>query len=243
MSGEPIEPNLVGRTMILQKLTDSLDRGETTLLFGPVDVGKSSVLRMLERGAKNRSLPCALVPATRGVSDVWDGIRLSYPDVDDDDATRVVRARLRAAIDERPGWLLLDHLTASGLALKATLRSLRGSGLGVLVAIDTENAHDHSSARSLRLTHREKPLPRLHANSLHAILAKRIAERRLPFSLDGDSARELVAAAEGLPGRIARFVDALTREEAWHDGSPRTSWLKIEATIAALESYRARSKA
>jgi hypothetical protein len=65
-----------------------------------------------------------------------------------------------------------------------------------------------------------------------------LAHCDLPFPLRDRDLRALVQAADGLPGRAVRFVDALRDAKAWTNGGPRCDWLRTEAIIAAAERYR-----
>jgi hypothetical protein len=148
------------------------------------------------------------------------------------------RSRLRTAVEQRPGILLLDHLGQTGRAFKGALRSLRGLGAGVLLAADVDQQRDHERVRRLHLAQHEVELPRLHGSTMRALMRSMLATADLPFHLQAEDASALVTAAEGLPGRAAWFVRTLRDSGAWSGGRPRCDWLRVEAIIAATERYR-----
>lgn len=120
--------------------------------------------RKLERSGISRR-PCAM------------RIRRSKADpVGRDEGARGFAARANGA----PGLLLLDHLGDTGTAFKGALRSLRGTGVGILLVADVDQPRDHARVRALGLTHREIELPRLHGRTLRALLEKLLGAHELP---------------------------------------------------------------
>jgi hypothetical protein len=241
----PARPNswtpaaLPGRAGILGELARLLDGGHTVLLYGPVGVGKSSVIRWLDARAEARGVPRGLALATETLGDLTTALTRAYPDVDVGSVTkRQARSRLRNAVEQRPGVLLLDHLGETGRAFKGALRSLRGMGAGVLLAADVDQPRDHERARQLHLAQYEVELPPLHGSTMRALMRSMLATADLPFHLLAEDVSALVTAAEGLPGRSAWIVETLHDSGAWRSGRPRCDWLRIEATIAAAERYR-----
>jgi hypothetical protein len=232
-------PVLVGRAVILGELARLLDGGRTVLLYGPVGVGKSSVIRWLDARAEARGIPRAVALDTNTLGDLTAALVRAYPDVDVGSVTmRQARSRLRNAVERRPGIVLLDHLGQTGRAFKGALRSIRGMGVGVLLAADVEQPRDHERIRRLRLTHSEVELPTLHGSTMRTLMRSMVAAADLPFPLRAEDASALVTAAEGLPGRAAWIVEALHDSGAWWNGRPRCDWLRAEAIIAAAERYR-----
>jgi hypothetical protein len=230
---------LLGRVHILDALGRVLDGGGTVLLHGPVGAGKTSILRALETRARARGAPCGVSPTTESLGDLTRALLGAYPRVDArSGAMRQIRARLRNAVEQAPGLLLLDHLGKTGTAFKGALKALRGTGVGVLLAADVEQPRDHDRVRNLRLTHREIELPPLHGSTMRALVKSLVADARLPFPLTDEDIRTLAAATDGLPGRAVRFVSSLGGPGAWRQGRPKCDWLRTEAIIAAAERYR-----
>ena len=85
----------------------------------------------------------------------------------------------------------------AGRPLKGFLRSLRGTGLGVVIAVDVEHARDCARARNFGIAHREIEIPRLHAGAIRRILAERVAGLDLPRPLDDAERDTIVHAADG----------------------------------------------
>jgi ATPase family associated with various cellular activities (AAA) len=229
---------LLGRAPVLSLLSSLLDAGTAVLLYGPVGAGKTELIRALHQRAVARRVPCATSPRTESLGDLTRALARAYPSVSRAGPMRQVRARLRNATDERPCVLLLDHLGRTGTAFKGALKSMRGTGAGVLLAADTEHARDHARFRELHLVQHEIPIPCLHGSTIRVLLETLLTRAQLPFPLSQPDLRALAAAAEGLPGRAVRFMKALEAASAWRNGSPRCDWLRMEAIVAAAEHYR-----
>lgn len=231
--------NLVGRAPLLNALAALLDRGSTVLLYGPVGSGKTSVIGWLQARARARALPCGLAATTDTLGDLTSALSDAYPHVDArSGAMRQVRARLRCAVEQAPALVLLDHLGRTGTAFKGALKSIRGTGVGVLLAADVEHPRDHARVRRLRLTHHEVAIPLLHGSTMRALLRSLVAEASLPVRPTDDDIGALAAATDGLPGRAVWFVNALKDPSAWRGSRPRCDWLRTESIIAAAERYR-----
>jgi hypothetical protein len=235
---KPADAPLVGREEALRTLGARLDQGLVVVLFGPVGVGKSALLRALQRRARRLGRPCGLVPRTDGLRDFTEVLARAYPAVAASATRRQTRSRLRLAAEARPGVLLLDHLGQIGNAFKGAIKSIRGTGIGVLLAADVDHPRDHDRVRALGLSHYEIPLRPLHASSMRALLRSLLDERTLPFALMPEHLRALVAATEGLPGRAVDFAEALVDPASWSRATPRTEWLRTGAAIRAAEHYR-----
>jgi hypothetical protein len=230
---------LRGRAGILGELARLLDGGNTILLYGPVGAGKSTVLRWLDARAEARGVPRGLAPVTETLGDLTAALARAYPDVDVDFVPmRQARARLRNAVEQRPGILLLDHLGRTGGAFKGALRVLRGLRAGVLLAADVDQPRDHERVRRLHLVQYELELPPLHGSTMRALVRSMLAATDLPYPLADEDISALVTATAGLPGRAAWIVETLHDSKAWRHGRPRCDWLRVEASIAAAERYR-----
>ena len=234
-------PGLVARAEICATLSLHLREGRTVLVWGPVGIGKTAVLRSLEARFRACGTPCGLSATTDGLADLDAALARAYPNVDATGGARRARARLRSAVEKNPAVLLLDGLGATGTAFKGALRSLRGTGIGILLAADVDQSRDHDRVRALGLAGRELELVPLHGRSMRTLLEALLDARPLPHRLTGDDLRALADDAEGLPGRAVWFADALANPIAWHGGRVRRSWLRSEAAIAAMETYRGRA--
>ncbi len=230
---------LLGRADVFDTLTSLLDGGHTVLVYGPVGIGKSSLIRALQQDAESRGIPCGVSPKTEALSDLTMALARAYPRVDATSGPmRHIRARLRNAVEQEPCRLFLDDVRETGTAFKGALKSLRGTGAGVLLAADVEKARDHASVRGLHLAYREMELAPLHGTTMRTLLKSACAAADLPFPLlDGDL-RSLVVASDGLPGRAIWFVEALKNSAAWRSRRPRCGWLRTGAIIAAAEKYQ-----
>jgi hypothetical protein len=142
------------------------------------------------------------------------------------------------AVEARPGVLLFDNLGRTGTAFKGALKSVLGTGLGVVLAADVDQARDHDRLRALGLSHYEIELRPLHGNSMRTLLQALLQARALAGDVTSDHLRALVAATDGLPGRAVEFADQLVDPRAWHAGSPRVEWLRTGSVIRAAERYR-----
>jgi energy-coupling factor transporter ATP-binding protein EcfA2 len=148
----PVAPirddGLIGRTRLLHTLERALSDGHTVLVFGPIGSGKTAVLHALARRARARAVPCAIAERTASLPDFTRALASAYPSLDLSGRTqRQARSRLLAAVERRPPLVLLDHLVVRGVALKAALKPLRGTGAGVLLAADVEHERDHLNVR------------------------------------------------------------------------------------------------
>lgn len=234
----PMQVPLLGREPDLYKLDALVRGGSAVVLYGPVGVGKTTMLQALAQRARQRGSPCGLVQRTAALSDFTQALMHAYPRVPTEGTQRQLRGRLRMAVERRPGLLLFDNLGHTGTAFKGAVRSVRGTGLGVVFAADVDHPRDHERIRALGLSFHELELRPLHGNSMRALLQTLVEKRPLAGTLTPDHLRALVAATEGLPGRAVYFADSLVDPSAWRAGAPRVEWLRTEALIRAAERYR-----
>jgi len=213
--------------------------GEHAVVHGPIHVGKSALLREVERVVRRRSARVGLATTVRALGDVTAALARAHPDVRVTSVpARTARSRLRNAADAVPSVLLLDDVRGAGTMLKGFLRSLRGTPLGVLLAVDVNGPRDHARMRTLRLARREVDIPRLHASSLRSIVKTALASSPLDHALNEEDLRALVHASDGLPGRALSFVARLADASVWRDGRVRVGALRAQAIIDELERYR-----
>lgn len=229
---------LIGRDQDLARLDSLIRDGSVVVLYGPVGVGKSAVLHALARRARQRGLPCGLAARTVSLSDFTQALARAYPRVPAEGTQRQLRGRLRMAVEARPGVLLFDNLGQTGTAFKGVVKSVRGTGLGLLFAADVDQPRDHERLRALGLSHYEIELRPLHGNSMRALLQALFERRTIAGTLTPEQLRALVAATDGLPGRAVEFAEALVDPAAWSGGNPRVDWLRTESVIRAGERYR-----
>jgi hypothetical protein len=171
---------------------------------------------------------------------VTSALARAYPDVDVSAVSvRIGRSRLRNAVDARASVLLLDDVRAAGTMVKGLLRSLRGTGTGVLLAMDVNDTRDHARMRGWRLARREIAVPLLHANCMRTMIQTALASRPAAYPVMPEDLRALVRASEGLPGRALSLVSRLTDASSWRDGRARVGSIRAAAVIDELEHYRA----
>jgi hypothetical protein len=150
------------------------------------------------------------------------------------------RSRVRLAIEHEPGILVLDHLRDIGSAAKGYLRSLRGTGLGVVLAADVEHPRDHARIRGRGLFHRELALPPLPRRFMRRLLDREIESQRMPnlvSQLDRDS---LIQIAQGRPGWIVRLAAAASHVRYWRAGRLLIDLLATDVALAVTQHYGAR---
>jgi len=229
---------LFGRKKLLDELEDSLWHGKTLLLLGPLGIGKSRILEELAVRLQNRGRPCGFAHHTRSLGDVTAALWSAYPDSDDTWKTqRQLRSRLGLAVEERPGALLLDHVTKAGTATRGYLRSLRGTGLGVALAADVENDRDNAAARALNLTHVEITVPPLPGTAMAKILDVCLSRKSTPYFLEPGDRRRVLRLAKGNPGRLLMLADLLTDDRYWRSGRVLTNSLNAAALDLVLDHY------
>jgi hypothetical protein len=234
----PAERKLVGREKLLDQLEQGVLDGSTLLLLGPWGIGKSSILAALLWRIRDTGRPCGLAHDVHRLRDITAALTSAYPNVDAPSLSqRRLRSRLRLAVEERPGALLLDHVSAAGTAMKGFLRSLRGTGFGVVLAADTETARDHVAVRAFHLTHQEITVPPLAGPTMARIMETLLAPYALPHPLHADDRRILLRLAKGNPGKLVAFIDLLTDARFWRRGRVSTTSVHGAALEVVLRHY------
>ncbi len=228
----------LGREKLVVQLEDLVRGGSTVLLLGPLGIGKSAVLTEVARRLRHHGTLCGSASTTRCLGDVTAALATAYPSVSDPSLTqRRLRSRLRLAVEAHPGALVLDHVTAAGTAMRGFLRSLRGTGLGVLLAADVENERDHIARRALHLSHLEIVVPPLPRSTMLAVLQAHLAGEVLPHPLLDDDRSGLLQLAKGNPGRLLSLVRLLAEERYWRDGRVLMGSLNGAALELVLRHY------
>lgn len=225
---------LLGRTAIVQSVTDLVVGGAEVLLCGPLGVGKSTVLQAVAKRARESGRPCGMARRTACLGDVTRALAGAYPEAHAR-TQRGLRSFLRRAVEDKPAVLILDHVLKAPAALKGFLRSLRGTRTGVLFAIDADQPRDHAWARQLHLTHREVKLPPLSRRDMRRLVHTRLhaAEQRL---VEEDE-EYLLDVARDRPGWLDMIVERLADEQYWRSARVRADLLRLDVGSAVLQRY------
>jgi hypothetical protein len=231
---------VLGRDEILDTIQALALSGETVLVFGPLGIGKTAILGELARRVEQDGRPCAVCPRTERLSDVTQALARCYLLGGGELTQRQRRGRAHLAIERHPGILLLDHLLDVGNAVKGYLRSLRGTGLGVVIAVDVENPRDHARVRARGLSHREIALPPLPGRYLRRLLAREIEAQQLPNTVSEPDGRALVQIARGRPGWIMRLVATASKPRYWRGNHLLVDLLAADVSLAVTRHYGAR---
>jgi hypothetical protein len=149
-------------------------------------------------------------------------------------------SRVRLAIERQPGILLLDHLLDVGNAVKGYLRSLRGTGLGMVIAVDVEHPRDHARIRTRGLAYREFALPPLHGWHLRRLLERKLESQRLLTPVSESDRDALIQVARGRPGWIVRLAAAASQARYWRGDRLLIDLLATDASIAVTQHYGVR---
>jgi hypothetical protein len=213
--------------------------GRTILLLGPLGIGKTSVLTELCRRLACRGVPCGFAPNTAHLADVTAALLRAHPGAATMELDqRHLRSRLRLAVEAEPGALLLDHVAHAGTAMKSFLRSLRGTGLGVVLAADVKNGRCHAMVRELHLAHLEIVAPPLSGPSMAALFRDLLTGCTSFETLHDDDRRRLLQLARGNPGRLVTYVHLLTDARYWRAGRVLVPTVDATATTLSLERWQ-----
>ena len=220
---------LFGREKLVVQLEGAALNGETVLLFGPLGIGKTSVLAELRRRLVKHGIPCGFAPDSRHLGDVTAALASAYPNIDAQAFSQQrLRSRLRLAVEAEPGVLLLDRFETAGTGMKSFLRSLRRTRTAVVLAADTENERDHANARAQRMTHIEVEVPPLPRSAMAALMDDLLGSNELPHPLHSEDRKSLIRLALGNPGRLVMFVDLLASSRFWRGDRIRAASIGIE---------------
>lgn len=213
-------------------------RGQMVLLYGPMGIGKTAILEAVRQAVEKEHRPCGLSTQTRSLSDLTAALLRAYPAVPSEGRTqRQIRSAMRLAIEQNPGTLLLDHLGEVGTQIKGYLRSLRGRGLGVLLAADVEAPRDHARFRAMHLAYIEMQVPPLPPRYMNRIGESALAEKSLPHPLTEADRSALIKAAQGRPGWLPMICDLLLDPAYWNRGRVRVDLLRADIMIQINKSY------
>lgn len=225
---------LVGREEIVRRLTDLVLGGNEVLLYGPLGIGKTSVLEAVAARARAAGRPTGLATRTMSLGDATRALASAYPEARAATQKRL-RSCLRSCVDERPAVLVLDHVLNAPTALRGFVRSLRGTRTGVAFAFDADHPRDHSRAREFHLTHREIALPPLGRRYLRRLLETKL--RTANQRVGADDQDVLLDVARGRPGWIATVIELLGDRRHWRGDRVRLDRLCVDVSIGILQRY------
>jgi hypothetical protein len=239
-----IGAGLLGRAEVVSTLETLALKGETVLVYGPVGIGKTAILAELKRRVERRGLPCGLAPRTERLQDITEALQRAYPDAAGRAHTqRAIRGSLRLATERTRGMLLLDQLLEVGTAAKGFLRSMRGTGLGVVMAADVEHPRDHARVRAWGLAYREHALEPLRGRCMRSLLDRRLIGRSLPGHLTDEDRQALLEIARGRPGWIDRLVASAADPRYWGAAGLLREVLHADISVAVTRQYVSRLNA
>lgn len=220
------------RDRVLDEVEALLRRGQTVLLVGPWGIGKSAWLARLHERAEATRVPCGLSARTDSLADVTRALSRAYPHVPTSNRSqRGIRSALRMALERRSGLLLLDHFRAAGTATRGFLRSLRGSGLGIAIAVDVERPRDLERVKALRLAYYERAVPPLRGEPLRRLLASAVGDARR------HELTAIVRMAAGRPGWLVRIGERLRDPEYWRGDRILLEKLHADLRLDVLAHY------
>jgi len=229
---------MYGRKDIVDELTALMLRGQVVLLYGPMGIGKTSILEAVRRIVEKEDRPCGFSPQTSSLSDLTAALLRAYPDIDAEGRTpRQVRSALRMAVERNPGVVLLDHLRNAGTQFKGYLASFRGTRLGAIIAADVEVPRDHLRFRAMHLAYREIKVPPLANRHLRRLLAEALDGKSLPHPCSEANASALVKVARGRPGWILLMAELLQDPNYWGGGNVHVNSIQASVTIMINKKY------
>jgi hypothetical protein len=216
----------------VSELERRLRRGEHLALWGPRGSGKSGVLAELQARLIQAHVPCGLSPFTTSLDDITRALERAYPGVDTLEITRrAARARLWRSADERPGVLLLDHLSDISNAMVTFLRRLHGGVIGALSAVDVDDERQRGEMKPWRYGAMSVRMPLTSSMRLRRLLRERCANLGLP-PLDEEQEHRLLHAARGRPGWIVQCTELERDRRYWCEHGLLITVLCTDAEVA-----------
>lgn len=208
--------------------------GEHLVLWGPRGSGKTTLLQAVQ--TRLNKTPCARSSRTASLDDITQALEQVYPSaVTKGVRRRVARARLFAAADRCRGVLLLDDAHIGGTAMKGWLKRFRGGVMGIVLAVDVENARERRALSPYAFGTATLRMPALAARHLRRLLRCEWDRRTLPL-LPSQDQRALVAAARGRPGWILQCTALAADPRYWLGNRLRTSLLCTD-TVMLNQGY------
>jgi hypothetical protein len=214
------------------RLCAGLIRGEHIVVHGPRGIGKTALLEAARSALDREAIPCGIAHATSSLGDITAALARAYVRVEVAGiAQRRVRGRLLQAAETSRAVLLLDHVVAVTSAMKGFLRSLRGSCVGVALAVDVDVPRERARIRRWCVSHHEFEVPPLQPGALRRLLSAELHRRSLP-AIDVSEATALAREARGRPGFIVRCCELARDRSYWREGKIRVPALSWEAELA-----------
>lgn len=209
-----------------------LQRGQHLVLFGPRGSGKSALLSWLHERLSRGGMPCGFCERTSTLNDITRAFEQAYPTVSTATTSRRnARARLLLASEDRPGVLLLDHLSHVSTAMLGFMRRLRGGPLGVLMAVDVDVERERERLRRWHLGTMSVSMPPTPPRNLRRLFRAHCAGLDIP-PLTPRHEREMVRAARGRPGWILRCAGMIGDARYWRGDTLYASVLCADTEIA-----------
>ncbi|HTT06456.1 MAG TPA: ATP-binding protein [Steroidobacteraceae bacterium] len=216
------------------ELYNRLRKGERVVLFGRRGAGKSTLVAALGEQLRRDHIPCGHAIVTEQLNDITRALEQAYPTVNVSAIRRrTARARLWLAADKCQAVLLLDHIVDINNAMAGFLRRLVGGIAGVLLVLDVDTPRERAKVRPGRLGGLPLQMPPFSSNAVRSLLRSECGRRDFP-SLDMRAERQLVRAALGRPGWIARCVALAEHTHYWREGRLALTNLLCADTEIAL---------
>lgn len=227
---------IVSPTREQERVLDALVRhvsvGDHVALFGPVGMGKTTLIEILRARLTGSGMAPRVAQHVGALADL-SHVMGAEPS---GGSPSVRRARARTAAARASVVLLLDHVTTAGTATKAELRRLREASIGVVLAIDVDASRETEALRAARLAPHLLAAPSVSTLLLRALLMSMVASHaRVPR---GDDVGFLAAAARGRPGWIVECVRLLAQPDYWTSAGVRRLLLRGDVDLALWQRRR-----
>jgi len=216
------------------ELYKRLRKGERVVLFGRRGSGKSTLVAALREGLICDGIPCGHANVTEHLDDITKALEQAYPTVNVSAIRRrAARSRLWLAADKCQGVLLLDHIVEMNNAMVGFLRRLVGGIAGVLLVLDVDTPRERAKVRPGRLGGLPLQMPAFSATAMRSLLRSELDRRGFP-TIDTRAEQQLVHAALGRPGWIARCAALAEHTHYWREGRLALTNLLCADTEIAL---------
>jgi len=229
---------LPGRKALVHDLARLILEKQAILLYGPVGIGKSSILENVRQIIDETRKPWGISRETRTVSDLTEALLGAYPEALDADMGQLrLRSALLAANRDNPGVLFLDHVHNPGTQFKGLLRSLNWAGMGMLIAADAEGPRDHGRIRAMHFTWREKVVAPLSNRYISGIMDDLLMKKQTLHTLKKTDRIALIRMARGRPGWVHMIMKRLQRKDFWDGGNVLLANVRISIITEIADRY------